>query len=169
MVRVIRALNRSIKDLDRSVVAHLAEHPDEVTFRSLPRAGQINAAQMLAEWGDCREAYADAEAVSALAGVAPVRRRSGKHIAVGFRWACNTRFRHALTIFADNSRHASPWAASVYEAAVKRGADHPHAVRILARAWVRVMFRCWQEHAAYDSLRHGGAVRLGGGVAADAA
>jgi transposase len=55
LVRVVRALNDSITDLDRSVVAHLDEHPDELTFRSLRRAGQITAAQMLAEWGDCRE------------------------------------------------------------------------------------------------------------------
>lgn len=169
MVRVIWALNRSIKDLDRSVVAHLAEHPDEVTFGSLPRAGQINAAQMLAEWGDCREAYADAEAVAALAGVAPVTRRSGKHLAVGFRWACNTRFRQALTTFADNSRHASPWAASIYAAALARGADHPHAIRILARAWVRVIFRCWQSGAAYDPARHGAATRLASSAHAVAA
>jgi len=38
-------------------------------------------------------------------------KESGKHRAVHFRWACNKRFRVALTTFADNSRHASPWAA----------------------------------------------------------
>lgn len=153
MVRVVRALNRS-------VVAHLDEHPDEVTFRSLPRAGQINAAQMLAEWGDCREAYDGPEAVSALSGMAPVTRRSGKHLAVGFRWACNTRFRTAMATFADNSRHASPWAAAIYQAAIERGADHPHAVRILARAWIRVIVRCWTDRVAYDPAQHGGASRL---------
>ena len=140
MVRVLRALNRSIRDLDRSVVAHLGEHPDAVVFRSLPRAGQVNAAQMLAEWGDCREAYDGPEAVAALSGMAPVTRRSGKHLAVGFRWACNKRFRNAMATFADNSRHASPWAAAVYADAIDRGADHPHAVRILARAWIRVIY-----------------------------
>ena len=31
---------------------HLGEHPDGEIFTSLPRSGQINAAQMLAEWGD---------------------------------------------------------------------------------------------------------------------
>src|SRR5215207_5550305 len=46
MVRVMRALLGSIKDLDRSVVAHLGEHPDAEVFTSLPRSGQINAAQM---------------------------------------------------------------------------------------------------------------------------
>jgi len=160
MVRVVRALNRSIKDLDRSVVAHLDEHPDAVVFRSLPRAGQVSAAQMLAEWGDCRAAYDGPEAVAALSGMAPVTRRSGKHLAVAFRWACNTRFRNAMATFADNSRHASPWAASVYQAALDRGADHPHAVRILARAWIRVIFRCWQDGVAYDLARHGAARRL---------
>lgn len=160
MIRVVRALNRSIKDLDRSVVAHLDEHPDAVVFRSLPRAGQVNAAQMLAEWGDCREAYDGPEAVAALSGMAPVTRRSGKHLAVGFRWACNTRFRNAMATFADNSRHASPWAAAVYQAALDRGIDHPHAVRILGRAWIRVIFRCWLDGVAYDPARHGAARRL---------
>ena len=131
-----------------------------LVFGSLPRAGRINAAQMLAEWGDCREAYDGPEAVAALSGMAPVTRRSGKYLAVGFRWACNTRFRKAMATFADNSRHASPWAASVYGAAIDRGADHPHAVRILARAWIRVIHRCWLDGVAYDPARHGAARRL---------
>lgn len=160
MVRVIGALNRSIRDLDRSVVAHLGEHPDAEVFRSLPRAGQVNAAQMLAEWGDCREAYDGPEAVAALSGMAPVTRRSGKHTAVGFRWACNKGFRNAMVTFADNSRHASPWAAAVYQAAIDRGADHPHAVRVLGRAWIRVIHRCWVDRVAYDPAKHRGAHRL---------
>lgn len=44
---------------------------------------------------------------TALAGLTPVTKDSGKHRAVHFRWACNTRFRVAVTTFADNSRHAS--------------------------------------------------------------
>jgi transposase len=160
MVGLLRALNHSIKELDRAVVAQLDEHPDAVVFRSLPRAGRINAAQMLAEWGDCREAYDGPEAVAALSGMAPVTRRSGKHLAVGFRWACSTRFRNAMVTFADNSRHASPWAASVYADALGRGADHPHAVRILARAWIRVIFRCWVNGLAYDPDQHRGAARI---------
>lgn len=160
MVRVLHALNRSLRDLDRSVAAHLGEHPDAEVFRSLPRAGQVNAAQMLAEWGDSREAYDGPEAVAALSGMAPVTRRSGKHLAVGFRWACNTRFRNAMATFADNSRHASPWATMVYRDALGRGADHPHAVRILARAWIRVIYRCWVDGVPYDPSLHGAARRL---------
>jgi transposase len=108
LAAVLTALNAAVKDLDRSAAAHLGEHPDGQIFTSLPRSGQINAAQMLAEWGDAHQAYDHPDAVAALAGVTPVTSQSGKHRSVYFRWACNKRFRKAITIFADNSRHASP-------------------------------------------------------------
>ena len=115
---------------------------------------------MLAEWGDARQAYEHPDAVAALAGCTPVTRASGKHRGVQFRWACNKRFRVAITTFADNSRHASPWAAKIYNDARAAGKDHPHAVRILARAWIRVIYRCWLDGVPYDPARHGAAVAL---------
>ncbi len=160
LVAVLRALNAAVKDLDRSTAAHLGEHPDGKIFASLPRSGQVNAAQMLAEWGDCRQAYAGPDSVAALAGVTPVTKESGKHRAVHFRWACNKRFRQAMTTFADNSRHASPWAAKVYDDARAAGKDHPHAVRILARAWIRVIWPCWINGEPYDPARHKAAAAL---------
>lgn len=160
LVGVLQALNTAVKNLDRSTAAHLGEHPDGEIFTSLPRSGQINAAQILAEWGDCRQAYETPDSVAALAGCTPVTKESGKHRAVHFRWACNKRFRVALTTFADNSRHASPWAANIYNQARASGKDHPHAVRILARAWIRVIFRCWKDHKPYDPAKHGAATAL---------
>jgi transposase len=160
MGRVLRALLCSIKDLDRSVVAHLGEHPDAKIFTSLPRSGQINAAQLLAEWGDCRQAYPQADSVAMLGGLCPVTHASGRHRDVSFRWACNKRLRQAMTCFANNSRRASPWAAEVYRQAIARGCDHPHAVRILARAWARVIWRCWQDRTPYDPALHRAARRL---------
>jgi transposase len=159
-VSVLTALNASVKNLDRSVAAHLGEHPDGAIFTSLPRSGQVNAAQVLAEWGDARQACEHPDAVAALAGVTPVTKESGKHRAVHFRWACNKRFRAAITTFADNSRHASPWAAKVYTDARASGKDHPHAIRILARAWIRVIWRCWLDGTPYDPAQHGAAAAL---------
>ena len=156
-VAVLTALNASVKNLDRSVAAHLGEHPDGAIFTSLPRSGQVNAAQVLAEWGDARQACEHPDSVAALAGVTPVTRESGKHRSVHFRWACNKRFRLAITTFADNSRHASPWAAKTYADARSAGKDHPHAIRILARAWIRVIWRCWLDSIPYDPARHGAA------------
>ncbi len=159
-VGVLTALNAAVKSLDRSVAAHLGEHPDGKTFASLPRSGQVNAAQVLAEWGDCRQAYDGPDSVAALAGCTPVTSQSGKHRSVQFRWACNKRFRAAMTTFADNSRHASPWAAKVYADARASGKDHPHAIRILARAWIRVIWPCWLNGVPYDPARHGAAAAL---------
>ena len=159
-VGVLAALNAAVKNLDRSVAAHLGEHPDGAIFTSLPRSGQVNAAQVLAERGDCRQAYDGPDSVAALAGCTPVTSQSGKHRSVHFRWACNKRFRVAMTTFADNSRHASPWAAKIYSDARASGKDHPHAVRVLARAWIRVIWPCWLEGIPYDPARHGAAAAL---------
>lgn len=155
MVTVLTALTTAIKDLDRSTAAHLHEHPDGAVFASFPRAGLVNAAQIRAELAE-HDAYTGPDAIAALAGLVPVTRASGKHRAVTFRWACNKRLRVALTTFAGNSRHDSPWAADIYNRARAAGKDHPHAVRILARAWVRVIWRCWIDQQPYDPTRHGG-------------
>ena len=162
LVTVLTALGAAIKNLDRSAAARLGEHPDGEIFTSLPRSGQVNAAQVLAEWGDARQAYEHPDSVAALAGVTPVTSQSGKHRSVYFRWACNKRFRAAVTTFADNSRHASPWAAKIYNDARASGKDHPHAVRVLARAWIRVIWPCWLDGAPYDPARHGAAAALAG-------
>ena len=51
-----------------------------------------------------------------------------------------------------------------------RGKDHPHAVRILARAWIYVIWRCWHDGTAYDPAKHDALQRiLAGQHAAQAA
>ena len=44
--------------------------------------------------------------------------------------------------------------------AIARGHDHPHAVRVLARAWIRVIYRCWIDGVPYDPSRHGNANKI---------
>jgi transposase len=157
---VLAALNASVKTLGRSIAAHPGEHPDGAIFTSLPRSGQVNAAQVLAEWGDARQAYEHPDSAAALAGCTPVTSQSGKHRGVHLRWASGKRFRVAITTFAGNSRHASPWAAKICNDARARGKDHPHAVRILARAWIRVIWRCWTDGVPYNPAQHGAAAAL---------
>ncbi|MEU8976956.1 IS110 family transposase [Streptomyces monashensis] len=160
LVTVLKTLGLVKKDLDRSVTSHLTQHPDGRIFTALPRAGQVNAAQILAEWGDSRAVYDGPDSIAAFAGVAPVTKASGRMRGVSYRWACNKRFRTAITTFADNSRHESEWAKDIYQRARARGMDHPHAVRVLARAWIRVIYRCWLNHEPYQPARHGGVQRL---------
>jgi transposase len=128
---------------------------------SFPRAGQLCAGQILAELGEDRARYLTPDQLAADAGLAPVTRQSGKSRGVSFRWACNRRLRTALTCFADNSRHASTWAARIYTSARGRGCRHPHAIRILGRAWLRVLWRAWQDRKPYDPVLHGAAKAIG--------
>lgn len=115
---------------------------------------------MLAEIGDARGRFLTDDALAALAGCAPSTRRSGKHHAVTFRFACDEKLREAIINCAGDSRHASPWAANIYQQARARGCRHPHAVRILARAWLHVIWRRWQDGTAYNPTEHGGHQRI---------
>ena len=154
LAATLSALASQVKALEAEIAAQLAAHPDAHIFTSLPRAGTLRAARLLAETGDCRARFPDPESLTGLARVAPVTRRSGKHISVSFRWAVNRQLRDAVCDFAGDSRHASPWAAAIYDNARARGKDHPHAVRILARAWSCIIWRCWQDGTAYDPAKH---------------
>ncbi len=150
----LTALSAQIKALETQIAAQLGAPPSAHVFTSLPRAGTLRAARLAAEIGDCRSRFPGPWSLAALAGVAPVTRRSGSHTSHTFRWAVNHQLRDAVCDFAADSRHASPWAAAIYDAARDRGKDHPHAVRILARAWIYVIWRCWQDGTAYDPAKH---------------
>lgn len=160
LVAVLTPLVGQLQQLSAAVAATLALHPDGPLVQSLPRSGAVNAAQILAELGDDRARFPTDAQLAAEGGLAPVTHASGQHQAVAFRWACNKRLRRALTTFADNSRHASRWAAGVYHRARARGCRHPHAIRILARAWARILWRCWQDRTPYDLTRHRAAQAL---------
>jgi transposase len=156
LVAALGPLVEQIRLATGQIAGALRAHPDGAIFRSLFRDPKsvVTAAELLAEIGDRRERYPDAEALAAQAGVCPVAIESGRLRAAGFRWACDKRLRAALTTLADASRHHNPWAAALYRAARSRGKDHPHATRIVARAWVLVIWRIWQDRAPYDPARH---------------
>jgi transposase len=160
LLAVLASLVEQIRALSEQIAEQLALHTDAQIFTSLPRSGTVRAARLLAEIGDCRARFPDPEALICLAGVAPSTRQSGKHEVVTFRWAVNRQLRDAVCDFAADSRKTNPWAAHLYNQAIARGKDHPHATRILARAWLYVIWHCWQDHTAYDPARHGALQRL---------
>ncbi len=153
-VATLHTLAAQIKVLDDSIADQLAAHADAHIFTSLPRSGTFRAARLLAEIGDCRGRFPTPDALTCLAGVAPSTRQSGRVKHVGFRWAADKQLRDAVCDFAGDSRRANPWAADLYNRARARGHDHPHAVRILARAWLYVIWHCWQDGVTYDPAKH---------------
>lgn len=154
--RLVRTLLASIADLDRAIAALLDQHSKAPLLRPLPRVGTISLGQLIAEVGPLLDRTESADQAAALCGAVPVTKRSGQQRGVCFRYATNAKARRALTLWADNSRHASPWAERIYRDARARGCRHPHAVRILARAWLRVIWACWHTNTTYDPARRRG-------------
>ena len=155
-VAQIRLLNTEITRLERDISTALAAHPKTPLLQTLPRVATISLAALIAEIGPLLERCDNPEQVAAMCGAAPVTKASGKSRIVGFRYTANKPARVAITGFADNSRHASTWASDCYRRARARGARHPHAVRILARGWVRVIWVYWTTDTIYDPSRHRG-------------
>ena len=151
-----------IAQLTSEIRASLHDHPDGKVFCSLFRDPKtaICPATFIAEMGDCRPRYPTKAALASDGGQAPVAKESGKSKRAHFRWACDHRLRDAFSTLADTSRHHNPWAADIYQRARARGASHPHAIRILGRAWAGVIWRIWHEHTTYDPTLHRGLQRL---------
>jgi transposase len=161
LVTVLVPLVARIADLSARIRHAVSELPDGPIVMSFPRAGQICAAQILAELGDDRTRYLSADQLAADAGFAPVTHQSGKSRGVTFRWACNRRLRAAIACFANGSRRDSEWAADIYNRARARGCRHPHAIRILGRAWIRILWRAWMDKIPYHPAKHGALKAIG--------
>jgi len=160
LVAALTGLRVQIKALEKQIADQLAAHPDAAIFTSLPKSGTVRAARLLAEIGDARGRFPTPESLVCLAGTAPSTRQSGKVKVVTFRWAVDKQLRGAVVDFAGDSHHANPWAADLYQRARARGHDHPHAVRILARAWLHIIWRCWPNNVPYDPAKHRALQRL---------
>jgi transposase len=159
-VQLLRSLQAVINDTENLIAARLAEHPRARLLQNLPGVGMINLAQLLAEVGPILDRVDSAEQAATECGAAPVTRASGKTTGVYFRWAANARARKAITSFAHNARMQSPWAGQLYAQARARGKRNPHATRIVARAWIRVIWACWHNGTPYDPAVHQSRQRL---------
>jgi transposase len=162
LVSSLEPIVSEIAALDAQIRDRLAAHPDAAIFVSLFRDPKttICPATLIAELGDCRGRYPTEAAMAADAGMSPVALESGKLRVATFRRACDKRLRLAVATLADSTRHWHPWAKEVYRRARARGQDHPHAIRTLGRAWIRVLWRCWQDEVPYDATLHGNSHRL---------
>ncbi len=162
LVAALRPIVVQIRELTSQIAGAVRAHPDGQVFLPLFKDPKsvITAARLVAEIGDDRSRYPSCDSLAADAGMAPVARESGKRKVAGFRWACDKRLRDAVSCLADSTRHTNPWARNVYLDARARGLEHPHAIRVLGRAWLRVLWRCWQDGVAYDPAKHGNMRRL---------
>jgi transposase len=150
LVKQLLVVIEDIASYEKEIQALFLTHPDHEIWSSLPRAGKRLAPRLLAEWGDDRTRYADAQSVQELAGTAPVPFQSGNYARAHKRFACVKPWRNDLYQFAWQSTLSEPWAASYYQRKLAEGKTHSMALRALANVWVRIIYRMWVSHTSYQ-------------------
>jgi len=150
----LRVLQAQLDAYRARIEALFASHPDSDMFGSLPGAGPKLAPRLLSEIGSDRSEYPDAQGLQCMAGTAPVSYQSGQVHKVMLRRGCNKHLRHALHLFAEQSRKRCSWATVYYDALRKRGKTHVQALRCLGQRWLKIIWKMWQTHTPYDADLH---------------
>jgi transposase len=131
LLRQLDAACAAAEDLAAATTTQFEKHPDAPVLLSFPGLGSLTGARVLAEIGDDRARFADARALKAYAGAAPVTRASGKSRVVSHRHIKNQRLAHAGFLWALSSLRASPQAKAHYQRRRGHGDRHAQAQRHL--------------------------------------
>jgi transposase len=150
LVAQLRVTLQAIADFDIAIAQRAQTHPDFPLFQALPGAGPVFASRLLVAFGEQRARYASAAELQKYAGIAPVTERSGKKSWVHWRLQCPKFLRQTFVEWAAESIRHSFWAQIYYQQQRDKGTAHQAAIRALAFKWIRILYRCWQDHTPYD-------------------
>ena len=151
LLHLIRCLRQQVAGLEKRIRTLTEEHPDAPIFASFPGAGPATVPRLIAAFGTCRDAYANASDVQRISGVAPVNITSGNAKSTRMRRACPKFLRQTFHEFAAQSIPYSTWAKAYYQHYLRQNKSKHHAaVRSLANKWIRILYRCWKDHRLYD-------------------
>jgi transposase len=157
----LRLVNQQIKEaqqsLDRLCAKLEEESPSGQSFeqcdvtilRSWPGIGRINLATLLAEATEPLRRR-DYHALRALAGVAPVTRRSGKQRFVIRRLACNRRLQTAVHHWSRVAIQHDAVARRRYDALRQRGHGHARALRSVGDRLLYALCTALKRQTPYD-------------------
>lgn len=125
------------------------EPTDAEVLRSMPGLGVLICGTLLGEAGALL-AQRDYRALRALAGIAPVTRRSGKSRRVVMRKACHGRLRRAIYHWARVAAQCDPHWKSRYAEYRARGHSHGRAYRGLGDRLLKVALAMLENRTLYD-------------------
>lgn len=126
------------------------DEPSDVTILlSVPGVGRVVAATLLAEAANLVRDRQHA-ALRALAGLAPVTKRSGKSRVVVMRYGCNSRLRNAFYHWARTSIQRDPASRAYYVSLRARGHTHGRALRSVADRWLRILIAMLNDRSLFD-------------------
>lgn len=149
-VEQLRLLNKQIAHREQNLRKAFREHPDNAIFSSLPGAGKTMAPRLAAAFGSDRNRFRSCSHLQAYVGIAPIKLQSGKTEHTCMRRHCPKFLRQSFHEWAGLSTQYSPWAKAYFQMLLERGKRVGEAKRALAFKWIRILFRCWQNHQPYD-------------------
>lgn len=156
VLALLAALNTactSVDDLGRAAAESFQQHPDYAIITSFPGLADSTGARVLAEIGDDRARFADARALKAYAGSAPITRASGRSISITHRRIKNDRLAATGWIWAfAAATHCQP-AGEHYRRRRELGDRHAAAQRHLFNRLLGQLHHCLQHRHAFDEAR----------------
>jgi transposase len=149
LVRQLDAISATLLDLESAIEGAFDAHPDAAIVASFPGLGTQLGARILAEIGDDRNRFADARALRAFAGAAPVTRASGRSRHVHARRAKNDRIAAAGYVWAMAAvRHDPDWERK-YRTRRACGDRHVTALRKLFNCMLSKLHHCLTHRQPY--------------------
>ncbi|MEV0697987.1 transposase [Saccharopolyspora sp. NPDC050389] len=140
-------------ELGEAAAEAFRQHPDYGIITSFPGLADSTGARLLAEIGDDRSRFADARALKAYAGSAPVTRASGRSISITYRRIKNDRLAAVGWLWAFiAATHCEP-AKAHYRRRRDHGDRHSTALRHLFNRMLGQLYHCLQTGQTYDETK----------------
>ncbi len=117
-------------------------------------AGDALAPRLIAALGTDGSRFPTAQALQNYTGISPVVERSGRQCWTHYRHACPRFVCQTIHEWALHSIPYCQWARDYYQQQRARGKSTHLAVRALAFKWLRILFRCWQNHTPYSDAHY---------------
>lgn len=143
----------NVDGLGQASAALFATHPDYEVITSFPGLADSTGARVLAEIGDDRTRFADARALKAYAGSAPVTRASGRSLVVTRRQIKNNRLASVGWMWAFSAASTYAPARQHYRQRREHGDRHAAANRNLFNKLLGQLHHCLQQHQIFDGAK----------------
>lgn len=153
LLTTLNAECRSVDELGEAVTTAFAQHPDHEIITSFTGLSDLTGARILAEIGDDRERFADARALKAYAGSAPVTKASGRSICITHRRVKNDRLAAVGYVWAFVAAGRTGPARTHYLLRRERGDGHAAALRHLFNRSLGQLYHCLQTGQIYNPAK----------------
>jgi transposase len=154
IVQQLQLLHEAIREYDKRIERLTETHPDFPLVDSFPGVGKALAPRLIAALGTQRERFRNANELQSYSGIAPVQESSGKQHWTHARRACPKFVRQTFQEWAQHSVTRCERAHAYYDQHRARGKQHQAIIRSLAFKWIRILYRCWQNHTLYQEAAY---------------